>query len=283
MSIPLCNLCNTENSVAPKGKAYCKVCRKNYRDSNKDRIKNYLDNYREKNRNNNVEYQRKYREKNNEELLRKKRIKYLKENPESGIKSKYGEISKHPDYGIWLHMRSRCFNKNHKNYEYYGGRGITVCDRWKDSFDNFMDDMGPRPEPRSSYSIDRYPNKDGNYEPDNCRWATSIQQNNNRRPRYIGSYGMPDHTLIIYNGGITTLRHFSNVTGIHIVVVKYRYSQNTDAGWILHNDFDNRYYEYKGHMYNIKELSLMARVTYEVMYSRIIKLKWPVERAVSET
>jgi hypothetical protein len=80
-------------------------------------------------------------------------------------------------------MIRRCTNPDSTGYARYGGRGITVCDRWRESFANFLADMGPKPTPR--HTIDRI-NNDGNYEPGNCRWATGKEQcRNTRRNRYI--------------------------------------------------------------------------------------------------
>lgn len=92
----------------------------------------------------------------------------------ANIKHGYSNTS---EWRAWAYMRTRCLNSNTKTYKYYGGRGITICERWS-SFEYFLADMGPKPSDK--HSLDRI-NVDGNYEPSNCYWATAEQQANNKR------------------------------------------------------------------------------------------------------
>ncbi len=82
------------------------------------------------------------------------------------------------EYRTWQLIKRRCYNKNDEKYPIYGGRGIVVCDAWNDSFETFLADMGKRPT--GKYSIDRK-DTNGDYSPENCRWATDLQQMRNTR------------------------------------------------------------------------------------------------------
>lgn len=95
------------------------------------------------------------------------------------------------EFTIWMNMKSRCNNEKAKDYPSYGGRGISVCKRWIESFASFLLDMGNCPR---GYSIDRI-DVNGNYEPSNCRWATSTQQANNTRANRIIEFDGKTQTL----------------------------------------------------------------------------------------
>jgi hypothetical protein len=95
-------------------------------------------------------------------------------------------MTKSAEHDIWLGIIQRCENPNNNMFDHYGRNGISICDRWRYSFETFLADMGPRPSPK--HSIDRYPNKSGNYEPDNCRWATKTEQARNQTTNRIVSY-----------------------------------------------------------------------------------------------
>lgn len=116
-----------------------------------------------------------------------------------GIHTIHGN-SRHPLFFIWFQMIERCRNPKSHSYKDYGGRGISVCDRWADSFKAFVEDMGPRPE---GHCIERVDNS-RNYEPSNCRWATRKEESWNTRRNY----------MIEFRGENRCLAEWSGLTGI---------------------------------------------------------------------
>lgn len=100
--------------------------------------------------------------------------------------------SRTPECHVWNHIKTRCENLNIKGAKYYSAKGITMCDRWRYSFENFLSDMGERPGPK--YSIDRI-DSNGNYEPSNCRWATAIEQANNMSSNHIVEFDGASYTI----------------------------------------------------------------------------------------
>lgn len=113
------------------------------------------------------------------------------------------------EHRIWKGMNGRCYNKNNAKYPNYGARGIIVCSRWRRSFENFLEDMGKRPS--KNLSIDRI-DVNGNYEPANCRWATSTQQSRNKT----------DSHFIETQWGIISLVEASEKSGMNYNTLKSR-------------------------------------------------------------
>lgn len=102
--------------------------------------------------------------------------------------SEYGKRHGTRLYNAWRNMKGRCYRQDRPDYVNYGGRGITVCARWKDDFEAFASDMG---EPVKGFSLDRI-NNDGSYSPENCRWATRSMQNSNQRHEWRRGDGNPN-------------------------------------------------------------------------------------------
>ncbi len=124
-----------------------------------------------------------------------------------------------PEYESWMAMRRRCRDPKNAKYHMYGARGVSVCDRWNNSFLDFLTDMGERPK---GTTIDRYPNKNGNYEPGNCRWATFSEQNLNRGPhKYKGRF--------FELGGLRlSIKDWAAKTGISLNALRKRLQKGID-------------------------------------------------------
>lgn len=129
-------------------------------------------------------------------------------------KSKTHGMAKTTEWTIWTDMIRRCYEEARPAYPRYGGRGISVCDRWRQSVENFVEDMGPRPS--KAHSLDRIDN-DGNYEPSNCRWATRWEQGQNKR----------NNRRVEFDGQLLTARQIAERYGLKTATVRYRIGK----GW----------------------------------------------------
>lgn len=129
-----------------------------------------------------------------------------------------------PEYEAWIGIKKRCNNPKYHEYHLYGGRGISVCVEWNNSFQSFLSYVGYRPD--NNYSIDRI-NVDGNYEPGNIRWANKGDQNRNRRITiWYTLYGIRH-----------TLKDWARELGIPYTTVYSRYKHNRDKSNILLRDY----------------------------------------------
>lgn len=173
-----------------------------------------------------------------------------------------------PTYRAWMALRNRCMNPNNKSYADYGGRGIRVCERW-DDFNNFLEDMGERPD---GMSIDRKDNN-GNYEPGNCRWATKKEQANNKR----------SNVAIMYNNQSMTISEWADVVGIDAQVIGLRLRR----GWSIERSLTtsesdsraslSRFLEYGGECLTVTQWANKMNIDAKFIFKRLY-LGWDVDK-----
>jgi hypothetical protein len=178
-----------------------------------------------------------------------------------------------PEYVAWSDMKHRCFNPSNPEYRHYGGRGISVCQRWRDSFQNFFNDMGLRPS--ETHSLDRYPNNDGDYEPGNCRWASKSEQSSNTRRNVYHNYG----------GEIATIAELATKHGINEPVLRNRLFRGMpidDAVNVPVIPRTERIYTHNGTTLCLKDWATKEGINYHTLYNRIFTYGWSFEKAIQK-
>ncbi len=188
-------------------------------------------------------------------------------NRETITKHGYSHLT---EFQIWRQMKERCYNTKAPNYENYGGRGITMCDEWKESFEAFYRDMGPRHSP--DHTIDRREN-DKDYSKDNCRWATPIEQLNNKRNNHYCEY----------KGEIKTLSEWCNLLNLKYPVIEQRLRV---AGMNVEKAFEQSLqqrvlYTHNGKTANLGQWCRELRLNYATIDRRIRILGMSFETAIS--
>lgn len=182
-------------------------------------------------------------------------------------------LSKSPEYLAWCAARARCTNEKNPGYPDYGGRGITVSERWQNSFENFYADVGARPSP--IHSLERK-EVNGNYEPGNCEWALPVTQANNRR----------NNVTFIHNDQEKTLAELSRESGVSGKVIQYRLQEGKsleEALSVPADDRCRRQFLHNGVLKSIPQISRETSIQPGTLRYRLVELGWTLEKALSES
>lgn len=175
-----------------------------------------------------------------------------------------------PTYRSWWSMKRRCEDPHDSQYHYYGGRGIQVCAQWRTSFLAFLADVGPRPS--LGHSLDRYPDKDGDYKPGNVRWATDTEQNRNRR-------GV---RLLTYQGITCSIPEWAERTGLTAEAIACRLRRGDSVEHALTAPMAScKTLTYQGVICSIPEWAERTGLTSALIYKRLAR-GVPVERVLTD-
>lgn len=187
----------------------------------------------------------------------------------SQVAKKHG-MSRSAEYRTWFAIKKRCYDQSCTRYPRYGGRGITVCDRWLESFEHFLSDMGPRPS--ANHSIDRI-NNNGNYEPKNCRWATNKEQSNNTSR---------NHKVTI-NGTTKTITQWADAHGLHWSVVMSRVRKGLSGESLIEpSAIRSKFLTFNGICDTYKGWSERTGIKAETISQRIYRNKWSIEKTLTK-
>ena len=190
--------------------------------------------------------------------------------------SKHNCRSKTRLYQTYYAIIYRCYSPNCPDYQYYGGRGIGVCQEWRNSYDAFADwsfANGYDPLlPGKLKSIDRIDtNKD--YSPENCRWITMAEQNANRRCV----------AKLTFNGETHTFQEWAKITGIDATTLYQRYHTfNWPVENVLTTDVEKTYTASDGQQYTLRQIADAAHISINLAWQRLNRLGWSVERTISQ-
>lgn len=177
-----------------------------------------------------------------------------------------GKITK--EYRAWKAMKARCYSKSN-SYMNYQKNNIIVCERWLNSFENFLKDMGTCPE---NYSLDRI-NNEGNYGPSNCRWVTQQIQCSNR-----GEF----NKIFTFNNETHTLKEWSKILNIKYTTLYLRiYRSNLSFEEAIKDDPFNKLILYKGEKKTLKEWCILLNLPYQVIVDRRHQ-KWSIEKCFEQ-